>query len=173
VYPKPFLEYLIYFHAERDYFECHEVLEEYWKEQHLQEKHWVALIQLAVGLYHHRRGNFVGALKMLKSSLKQIKKDEITFQKLHIQTEKLIPLMESRIKKVESKTEYTDFNIPLAPELEEQCKGICYANKQTWNATSPFDNQFLIHKHTLRNREDVIKEREYQKKQKQQKRGGS
>jgi len=31
MYPEPYLEYLIQFHAERDYFECHEILEEYWK----------------------------------------------------------------------------------------------------------------------------------------------
>lgn len=33
MYPAEYLEYLVYFHADRDYFECHEILEEYWKEQ--------------------------------------------------------------------------------------------------------------------------------------------
>ena len=32
VYPEAYIEYLMYFHGNRDYFECHEVLEEYWKE---------------------------------------------------------------------------------------------------------------------------------------------
>ena len=30
-YPEAFISYLIEFHATRDYFECHELLEEYWK----------------------------------------------------------------------------------------------------------------------------------------------
>ena len=31
-YPEAYTDYLCYFHGARDYFECHEVMEEYWKE---------------------------------------------------------------------------------------------------------------------------------------------
>ncbi|MFH5184645.1 DUF309 domain-containing protein [Paenibacillus sp. TAB 01] len=71
LYPKAYIDYLMYFHAERDFFECHEVMEEYWKE-HPEDplsSNYVGLIQIAVSMYHHRRGNLKGAVKMLMQAL--------------------------------------------------------------------------------------------------------
>ncbi|WNS46143.1 DUF309 domain-containing protein [Paenibacillus sp. MMS20-IR301] len=62
-----YLAYLIYFNRDRDYFECHEVLEELWLEQQ-RDPLYKALLQVAVGLYHFRNGNVRGALIMLKQS---------------------------------------------------------------------------------------------------------
>lgn len=31
MYPEAYIEYLAEFHGSRDYFECHELLEEHWK----------------------------------------------------------------------------------------------------------------------------------------------
>lgn len=52
LYPKAYIDYLVYFHGLRDYFECHEVLEEHWKKDDKAErkKYWVGLIQIAVAL---------------------------------------------------------------------------------------------------------------------------
>ncbi len=62
MYPKAYIDYLVEFHATRDYFECHEILEEYWKEDppKKRKRYWVGFIQLAVALYHHRRQNTAG-----------------------------------------------------------------------------------------------------------------
>lgn len=51
-YPQAYIEYLEYYHGARDYFECHEVLEEYWKENPSSplSAAWVGLIQLAVAM---------------------------------------------------------------------------------------------------------------------------
>ncbi len=38
MYPNAYLDYLVYFHGHRDYFECHEVLEEYWKKDQAGKK---------------------------------------------------------------------------------------------------------------------------------------
>ena len=69
-YPEAYIDYLLYFHAQRDYFECHEVMEEFWKEHpgDIRSRTYVALIQIAVGMYHIRRGNRNGAVKMLQSA---------------------------------------------------------------------------------------------------------
>ena len=58
-FPQKYIEYLVHFHGDRDYFECHEILEEYWKkiDNGNKESIWVGLIQLAVANYHHRRKN--------------------------------------------------------------------------------------------------------------------
>ena len=48
------------------FFEAHEVLEDVWRESHNPEKKFLqALIQVAVGLHHHSRGNRVGARSLL------------------------------------------------------------------------------------------------------------
>ncbi|WP_460291943.1 DUF309 domain-containing protein, partial [Bacillus cereus] len=31
MYPTEYIQFLIHFHGDYDYFECHEILEEYWK----------------------------------------------------------------------------------------------------------------------------------------------
>ncbi|WP_218197281.1 DUF309 domain-containing protein, partial [Pseudomonas sp. 2995-1] len=63
-YPDAYIEYLIEFHGTRDYFECHEIMEEYWKKN--KEKHWHTLIQLAVAIYHERQHNYDGSLRLYR-----------------------------------------------------------------------------------------------------------
>ena len=79
-YPEAWLDYLFEFHATRDYFECHEILEEYWKsvpEGDPDRGVWVGLIQLAVALYHHRRGNRAGALKMYRGAAARLRPEAL------------------------------------------------------------------------------------------------
>ncbi|MEI2398863.1 MULTISPECIES: DUF309 domain-containing protein [Paenibacillus] len=66
-YEPLYLEYLIYFNRDRDYFECHEVLEELWLEQQ-RDPLYKALLQVAVGLYHFRNANVRGGRIMLRQS---------------------------------------------------------------------------------------------------------
>lgn len=49
----------------------HEVLEEYWKDIAPGDKNHplVGYVQLATGLYHWRRGNFTGAVRILQKAL--------------------------------------------------------------------------------------------------------
>ena len=65
-----FVQFIVYFNENQDYFECHEVLEELWKKKEpLDKDHWlVALILLSTGLYHWRRGNRKGAEKTLQNA---------------------------------------------------------------------------------------------------------
>ncbi|MBU5350781.1 DUF309 domain-containing protein [Paenibacillus silvae] len=67
-YEPLYIDYLIYFNRDQDYFECHEVLEELWLERD-RDPLYKGLLQVAVGLYHYRNGNLRGGFKMLQSSL--------------------------------------------------------------------------------------------------------
>lgn len=66
-YEPLYVAYLIYFNRDRDYFECHEVLEELWLKRD-RDPLYKALLQVAVGLYHFRNGNVRGGRMMLKQS---------------------------------------------------------------------------------------------------------
>ncbi|MGG6314555.1 DUF309 domain-containing protein [Paenibacillus macerans] len=66
-----YVAYLVYFNRDRDYFECHEVLEELWLERD-RDPFYKGLLQVAVGLFHARRGNLSGGRKMLLSGLERL-----------------------------------------------------------------------------------------------------
>ncbi|MCM3038509.1 DUF309 domain-containing protein [Paenibacillus motobuensis] len=67
-----YLAFLVYFNRDRDYFECHEVMEELWLAQE-SDPLYKGLLQIAVGLFHFRYGNVVGARKMLLSAVDRLK----------------------------------------------------------------------------------------------------
>lgn len=71
-YDPLYLAYLVYFNRDRDYFECHEVLEELWLKMD-REPLYKGLLQVAVGLYHFRNGNVTGGRKMLRSAAERLK----------------------------------------------------------------------------------------------------
>jgi predicted metal-dependent hydrolase len=50
---------------EREFFECHEVLEELWNDQQEPEKQLTqGILQIAVAYYHYLRGNYSGTCKL-------------------------------------------------------------------------------------------------------------
>ena len=70
-YDHLYVEFLYYFNVERDYFECHEVMEELWLEEG-RNPLYQGLLQIAVGLYHHRNGNVSGAIKLLEQGIDKL-----------------------------------------------------------------------------------------------------
>jgi predicted metal-dependent hydrolase len=57
----------------REFFECHEVLEDLWRPSRGEERFFLqALIHYAVGFYHHQRGNAVGADLQLRKGLRKL-----------------------------------------------------------------------------------------------------
>ncbi|MGF9698357.1 MULTISPECIES: DUF309 domain-containing protein [Paenibacillus] len=67
-YEPLYVDYLIYFNRDQDYFECHEVLEELWLERD-RDTFYKGLLQIAVGLYHFRNNNLRGGRMMLQSAV--------------------------------------------------------------------------------------------------------
>jgi predicted metal-dependent hydrolase len=56
-----------------EYFECHEVLEDVWRPTRGEARLFLqAVIHLAVGFYHHQRGNQEGAELQLRKGLRKL-----------------------------------------------------------------------------------------------------
>jgi predicted metal-dependent hydrolase len=165
LYPKAYLDYLYHFHCDRDYFECHEVLEEYWKEKNAAEReiHWVGLIQIAVGLYHQRRGNYKGALRMLQNAHSIIGKESAEINALGLDSRKLVILLGERIDCVRREEPYSSLNLPIAdPELQISCESMAKKWRKASGAASELLDGSLVNRHTLRDRTEVIAERRRQ-----------
>ncbi|WP_079509613.1 DUF309 domain-containing protein [Mesobacillus jeotgali] len=161
-YPASYIQYLAHFHGDRDYFECHEILEEYWKATDAGNKEsiWVALILLAVSNYHHRRRNFSGALRTLSKAMEIFSADRQAISRLGIDPDLLTESLGKKREKLLNKLPYTSFNLPINDaELKKLCLEECKQNGFTWGTASDMHNNELIHRHTKRDRSDVISER--------------
>lgn len=167
MYPKEYIEYLVQFHCTRDYFECHEILEEYWKGKGNKHPLWEGLIQLAVGYYHYRRNNWNGALKMIRNCEAIFKKERHLIPTLGLNDEKFFNILEQAKKKIEQKIPYESIELPINDfKLLNTVKNICTQNQLIWNRKSDLTNQYLIHKHKLRDRSEVIEARNHAKRKK-------
>jgi len=172
MYPHEYLSYLVHFHADRDYFECHEILEEYWKSLSNESRSavWVGLIQIAVGLYHHRRGNFAGAKKMLASAIRILHKHAAEVERLALDVNTLTSLLTERLSRIQSGEPYESLELPITDAaLLEACRQLAAQKGLVFGQRSDLSNDYLLHKHTLRDRTDVIEERKRSLKQKQAK----
>lgn len=68
-----FVKFIVYFNENQDYFECHEVLEQLWKEKtDLSKRQPIpTLILIATSLYHWRRGNYTGAKRTMQRAIER------------------------------------------------------------------------------------------------------
>ncbi len=84
----------------REFFECHEVLEEIWTPSRGPERLFLqALIHFAVGFYHHQRGNQAGAERQLRKGLKKMEGCLPEFE--GVATRKLQVEIKRRLKTIE------------------------------------------------------------------------
>ncbi|PLR99802.1 DUF309 domain-containing protein [Bacillus sp. T33-2] len=162
MYPEAYIEYLAHFHGDRDYFECHEILEEYWKEADPGNKEsiWVALILLAVSCYHHRRNNFSGASRTLKKAYSIFKKQELGCERLGLDYNRLHEQVDSLLEKIRLRQSYTSVNLPIADQtLVALCKNKCETKGFQWLKESNMADPELINRHAVRDRSNVISAR--------------
>ena len=69
----PRLQHGIDLFNRRDFFVCHEVLEEIWTHETGPRRLFLqSLIHFAVAFYHHGRGNPVGAVRQLRKGLNKV-----------------------------------------------------------------------------------------------------
>ncbi|MFF2479432.1 DUF309 domain-containing protein [Paenibacillus sp. NPDC058071] len=158
-YPDAYIDYLVEYHATRDYFECHELLEEYWKEHpnDPRAETWVGLIQLAVGHYHLRRGNTRGASMLYANAALRLKEDDIS--RLGIDGDLLLAALKDRriLLQAGQTFDYTEMDMRLVDaELRARCETICLAKGLIWGIKSPMNDPALIDRHKLRDRTEVI-----------------
>lgn len=109
MYPTEYIQFLIHFHGDYDYFECHEILEEYWKTKPRGNRDYylVGLIQIAVSLYHQRRANWNGSTKMMKSAITILEKSGVPLQRLGINQVQLLSLLNERLQSIHKKNVFT------------------------------------------------------------------
>jgi predicted metal-dependent hydrolase len=174
MYPQAYLAYLVHFHGDRDYFECHEILEEYWKSLPPTERSsvWVGLIQIAVALYHQRRGNYAGAAKMMESAVRILAEEQQHVRTLGLEAAVLVSLLQGRLHEIRKQKPYESINLPLTDvSLLKRCQELCERQGTFFGQASDLQNHHLINKHTLRDRSEVIRERDESLRKKQAKRG--
>lgn len=162
IFPQEYIHYLVHFHGDRDYFECHEILEDYWKkvDNRNKESIWVGFIQLAVANYHHRRGNFNGASRTMQKALHIFSINKKELSKLGIEFSPLYKQMNEQLSNIENKREYRSVTLPLySKSLIEQCKERSTELNTTWCSESNMNDLQLVHRHINRDRTDVIDER--------------
>ena len=157
-----FVDYCAYFNGNEDYFECHEVLEEYWKEIAPKEKEHVLVgyIQIATGLYHWRRGNSVGAYRILNKARKIIMHNSKSIFTEFIALDELLVQIDNALVQINADKSFSSFlfpltNLELKSLVSERIKQLPHEN-----------SAYIINKHMLRDRSSILREREENKKKK-------
>lgn len=118
-YERLYVEFVYYFNVERDYFECHEVMEELWLEEG-RNPVFQGLLQIAVGLYHYRNGNVSGSIKLFSQGIDKLENQPEVLHGIHVG--KLVEESRTYVEKLQKlETEPFDFydlDIEIAdPEL--------------------------------------------------------
>ncbi|HEX6923010.1 MAG TPA: DUF309 domain-containing protein [Bacillales bacterium] len=163
MYPSAYVDYLVYFHGVRDYFECHEILEEEWKRDGKGQRkpHWQGLIQIAVALYHWRRENFTGAERSLENAIRNLKNEGETLQRLALDNERLMEQLKQLYQNVKNKNAYESISLPITDEtLVEKCEKLCKEKGCTMGNPSDLSDLQILHKHRQPKRDAVISKRE-------------
>ncbi|MFS0786870.1 DUF309 domain-containing protein [Shouchella sp. 1P09AA] len=151
MYSNNYLAFLHYFHVDRDYFECHEVLEDEWKKHPDPDRlsPYVILIQTAVALYHERRGNEKGAKILFHRILNRLRTRSFQLHQLGIDEQRLKADLQEHFAKVGTGP-FVDYDLPLIDkQLLARCK---HHAKGEWGRESPLNEDELVHKHLLRTR---------------------
>lgn len=173
-YHEAYLDYLVQFHAARDYFECHEIMEDHWLESG-REVRWLALIQLAVAVYHERQRNWSGSYRLYERTQQHILENPAVLESLAIDEQKLLDLVEERIERIKLKSDYEPFNLPLTdPDLVDLCLKRAKDQGLTWLSDDSADaaENPMVNKHKVRDRSEVIQARDKALAEKQKKREG-
>jgi predicted metal-dependent hydrolase len=161
-YPEEYIHYLAEYNGSRDYFECHEIMEEYWKE-HQDSPYktcWLVLIRIPVCLYHARRGNWTGALKLMKKAVGEA--DAQLFDELGLDGTKLTQqLKQLSLDWSREGVVYADIDLPITDaHLREAAEIRCKELGYTWGIHGLDAGEAVIHRHRLRDRSDVLSARE-------------
>lgn len=147
-----FVQFLTYFNGNQDYFECHEVLEEYWKVVAPRDKKHplTGWIQLATGLYHWRRDNFKGAHTILKKAERTLSASVYNPFLEEINTQDLLQKIHLTQEHVSNHELYSCWYIEITSQsLKEKVE-------HSISLLPPSDNYFIQNKHMLRDRSNIL-----------------
>ncbi|MEK4385351.1 DUF309 domain-containing protein [Solibacillus sp. FSL W7-1464] len=158
-----FINYCAYFNGNNDYFECHEVLEEYWKEIAPKEKlhPLVGYVQLATGMYHFRRANVTGAARIMEKAVVNFELNRSSEFFEYIDVDQLLHLMRNLLRKMQDKEPFAHFPLPITNQHLQEIV------QQRIKAIPIMDSHFLFNKHMLRDRTEILEAREFKKRSRQ------
>lgn len=168
MYPDAYIDFLYEFHVTRDYFECHEILEEYWKKDPPKKRkiYWVGFIQMAVAFYHYRRKNLIGAQKLMNKTIAVFEIEKNAVSALGIDCEELLKQLRAVQKNIEAEIPYESISLPFS---DPQIAGLYLSRGDSGGKAAV--TSYLIDKHFLRDRTDVINERRLQLEKRKKSRG--
>lgn len=141
------LGFLAEFHSKRNYFECHEVLEHRWMADENRQDHWKGLLQLAVGCYHHRRGNFSGASKVYGRALNHLNAHPEAFATLGFLPDHLIQQTIHMQTHTDSHTPYQSIQLPMSSRLLTDYKTYCAEQEIVPFHTDPISDLAILDAH--------------------------
>lgn len=156
MYHPAFIQFLSYFNGNHDFFECHEILEDYWKEVAPRDKQHplTGWIQLATGMYHWRRGNFRGASTILKKGCTTLQVSIHSPFLEKVDHNSLLKQLSEVRRAVEQQEVYRPFTILISDdELQSKVNQVIENLPQV-------EIHYIRNKHLLRDRSEVIKERQ-------------
>lgn len=164
-----FIRFCTYFNGNQDYFECHEVLEEYWKEIAPGDKEHalVGFIQLATAMYHWRRGNVKGASRTLFKAQTLLNKNNTSPFYDNIDMRALYENIGLIMQKIKDAQPFSSFQLKITNDQLQEVVVHEIKNLPQLNIA------FLKDKHMLRDRSAIIAEREMNIKIKRAKKGGA
>lgn len=146
--------FLSEFHSKRDYFECHEILEHKWKEkaQGERDEYWTALLQIAVSNYHHRRGNFGGAKKLMERAKNKIIEDKESYVMLGFDYEPFKNQVLKMLENIEKAIPYESINLSLTKNLEDIYIEYCKHKDIEPFINSDLTNEKIVNRHLKEHR---------------------
>lgn len=158
-----FIDYCAYFNGNNDYFECHEVLEEYWKEIAPKEKlhPLVGYVQLATGMYHFRRANVTGAARIMEKAIVNFELNHNSQFFEFIDVRQLLRLMNNQIRKMQENEPFAHFTLPIT---DRQLQELVH---ERIKSIPLMDSHFIFNKHMLRDRTEILEDRELKKRSRQ------
>jgi predicted metal-dependent hydrolase len=173
-YPHQYAEFLAEYHGSRDFFECHEIMEEYWKQQagSRYEGCWLVFVRISVACYHARRGNWAGARKLMAKAAEEA--DPAKMSELGLDGERLAWLLANTSEQWNHSDDpvYHDLDLPIAdPRLTQEGIRICSDKGWRWGMPSAQADGFVIHKHLRRDRAQVVEKRRLSAEMKRRGRG--
>ncbi|WP_210469225.1 DUF309 domain-containing protein [Sporosarcina sp. 6E9] len=163
LYNPLFVKFIVYFNENQDFFECHEVLEEYWKDSpnRTKEHPLVGYILLATAMYHWRRGNTIGAGRSLKKAITRLEKvsQEHPGFSEGINIESLVKNSTCAYQQIEMERPFSSFPIEIT---SSEIQSLISQIKPTIDLL-PYGSNDVIHKHMLRDRSDILIEQQKRK----------
>ncbi|MFC3900763.1 DUF309 domain-containing protein [Aliicoccus persicus] len=150
----------------QDYFECHEIAEDYWKSNGNFSKvdAEVFLIQISTGEYHYRRGNLTGAKKCYSKAIELLEEQHYNLDDLGL-TEQTKAFLNHRLADILNHVPFKPPNIPLTESMLNMLY-IQHGQHIEEHAfiASIYENHVthhnIVHKHLVRDRTSVNQARE-------------